>query len=332
MDRRDFVKATSMGALVGAGASVTSGCGAVPLRLASHEETSLLERLDHGLSALRGSPGVLHGFGNRNTHVDALARLGLEALVVADVARSIPDGAELSPALARRLTEELPVLDRSVAAYGNLLAGMPMGARRNLERAVRRRPDVPMEVAEWIDERASLNGISRESRLRLRQLASGVATRTRRQSMSAVMDDTVGKIERIVAHKGASLASARDAASNAMLASIWQTLDDGVPTNTGGAAPTSELGQPSAPPPVIVDANGEPYAPRAGARPGHRGDSELVIGGVLMGAGVAAFGLVTLIGAAAGSLMWGMIIGATPGGVLLVVGLVFLIIGAAQNA
>jgi hypothetical protein len=334
MERREFLEATTLAALVGAvGASTTSGCGAAPLRLASHEEASLLERLDRGLTVVRGSTAAEHGLHNRNSNVDALARLALEALVVADVARAIPPHAELSPAFASRLMQELPVLDRSVAAYGNLLQGMPMGARRNLERAVRQRPEVAMEMAEWIDGRAAASGVSRESRLRLRQLASGVTTRARRQSMSAVIDDTVDKVERIVAHKGGSLASARNAASNAMLASIWQTLDDGVPTNTGGAPPPSyggQLGAPSAPPPVVYDPERPP--PMEPAQEGGRGDRELEIGGILIGAGVAAFGIATGIGAAAGSVMWGMIIGATPGGILLVVGLVFLIIGAAQNA
>lgn len=333
MERREFIEATTLSALVGVAGASTAGCGAAPMRLGSHEEASLLARLDRGLSVIRGSSAAEHGLHNRNANVDRLARLGLEALVVADVARSIPPEAELSPAFASRLMEELPVLDRSVAAYGNLLAGMPMGARRNLERAVRRRPEVAMEMAEWIDERAAASGVSHESRMRLRALASRVTTRARRQSMSAVVDDTVDKVERIVTRKGGSLASARNAASNAMLASIWQTLDDGVPASPGGAPPPSyagQLGAPSAPPPVVIDPERPPVTEPADE--GGRGDRELEIGAILIGSGVAAFGLATGIGAAAGSVMWGMIIGATPGGILLVVGLVFLIIGAAQNA
>lgn len=336
MDRRGFVRSTTLGALVGASVPALTGCGgagARPSLLSGREADDLVRRLDRGLESARRGPSLFTARAP-DAHRDRLARLGIEALVVADVARSIPANAELPPSLAARLIEELPVLDRCVANYGPLIAGMPLGARRNTGRLLARRPDAPMELAEWIDARAAEHAISHESRLRLRRLALDVTRRIRRQSLGAVVDDTVDKVERIIAHKGAPVALARQATGNAMLASVWQTLDTGVPPAGGSPAPPAptpgqELDAPTPTPAVPWDPE---IPPRPLPQPVGRGDQELMVGGILIGTGVGVFGIGTLIGWAVGSAVWGAIISATPGGILVVIGLIFLIIGAAQNA
>jgi hypothetical protein len=62
------------------------------------------------------------------------------------------------------------------------------------------------------------------------------------------------------------------------------------------------------------------------------GDPELIVGGVMMGAGALVFGVFTIIGAAVGDIGLWMAIGATPGGTLLIVGLIVLLVGVAQNS
>lgn len=310
MERRDFVRASTLGAMVGMTGLGASACGSVQPRprMASSEADELLGRLDRGLRSVRHDASVL--VGNHNPRVERMVRLGLEALVVADVARSIDPEAELPDGLRDRLAEELPVLDRCTAAYGQLLEGLPMAARRNVERISRGRPDAAMEIAEWIDERASERAISHESRMRLRRIANQVKTRIRRQSISAVIDDTVGKVERIVAHKGGSIAHARQTSSNAMLASIWQSLEEGGQHQVAEAPPEATMESPEENP----------------------GDPELIVGGVMMGAGALVFGVFTIIGAVTSDLALWMAIGATPGGTLLIVGLIVLLVGVAQNS
>ncbi len=306
MERRGFLQVTAGGALFGLAGAGASGCGAAPVRLGQVEADDLLARLDNGLRSVRSAPRQSNR-SRRNRVVDEMVALGMEALVVADVAKSIPAGAEIPTALADRLREELPVLDRATAAYSGLLAEMPREARRHVQEHMRANPDYPMRVAEWIDERAAAHRVSHESRLRLRNLAGQVTARVRRQSVGAVIDDTVGKVERIVEHHGAELAWAREVGTSALTAGIWRSLD----------APHQQ--EPGTPEPE-------------GAQQGGAGDEELIIGGVLMGSGVAVFGIATLVGALAGDLGIGIAVGATVGGILLIVGLSVLIVGVAETS
>ncbi len=325
MDRRGFLWTTAGTALAGLTAANTSGCGAAQLRLGNDEAGALLARLDHGLRTIRSAPRTLSGR-NQNDAAERVARLGLEALVVADVARSIPEGSEIPAALAERLQQEMPVLDRCADTYTGLLAGLPPAARRHLEEHLRARPDAAMRVAEWIDEGASEHAVAYESRLKLRQLATNVTARMRRQSMGAVIDETLGKVERVMAQHGTPTAMARQAGTNAMLASIWQQIEGG--GSPGGAA--SGLAAPGDPAPPPPQWGTEPE-PELIEQQGP-GDTELIVGGVMMGAGAVVFGIATLIGALAGDVFLGMLIGATPGGTLVIVGLIVLLVGVAQNA
>lgn len=324
MDRRGFLWTTA--GIAGVAAVHASGCGAAPFRLGGDEAGTLIARLDQGLRAIRTAPPRLDPRRNQNDATERVARLGLEALVVADVARSIPQGAEIPGGLAARLQQEMPVLDRCAETYTGLLAGIPVSARRHLEEHLRARPDAAMSIAEWIDESASEHAIAYESRLKLRHLATNLTARVRRQSMSAVIDDTLGKVERVMAQHGPPVAMARQAGTNAMLASIWQTID--APRAPGGAG--TALGQPTTqlavPPPPPSPPPGE-QAPQE-----NPGDPELAVGGVMMGAGAVVFGIATLIGAAVGNVAMGALVGATPGGTLVLVGLIVLLVGVAQNS
>ena len=199
MRRRDFLSGTTLSAIVGVAGA---GCAGAGYRLSPTEGQAALERLDRGLEAARGGARTLEGLGPLAADAEQLVRLGLEAFVVADVARSIPPDAELSPGLAARLQEELPVLGRATYHYTSLLAGLSPAGRARVEGVMREQPDAPMRVAEWIDTKAAEFGVDYESRIKLREVATNLGTRARRQSLRAVIDDTVGKVERVVAQKG----------------------------------------------------------------------------------------------------------------------------------
>lgn len=342
MERRDFLSQVAAGAGVSASlgmGAMMSGCGAAMQtrpELGARDTVDLLGRLERGLGAVRNLPaGNLHAalpsWQLRPDLSERILRTGIEALVVADVARSIPAGVRLPSELAQRLEAELPTLARATGAYHALLAGTPPAMRRNVDRRFRTDPDTAMEITSFIDQHASMIGISTESRLRLRSNTAQITSRIRRQSANAVVDDTISKVETIVARSGGDIALARSSTSHAMIQAIWQQVE-GVYTPGGTTQqPAQQLGpqgiyvppQGELPPDATIPP--EEYDPNPGNR-------ELEIGGILIGSGLAAFGLATLIGFAAGSAMWGAIIGATPGSILLIVGIVFLIIGGVQNA
>lgn len=229
---------------------------------------------------------------------ERVLRITLEGLVVADVARSIPEDVNLPRALTDRLAPELPLLHGSIGTNHALMTAMPARARANLTRRVREHPDGLMDVASWIDGHAAIVGTSAASRLELRRAAVGISARMRRQSASAVIDDYSGKVERAVVRSGGSLERTRSAVTAAMTMAIWQDVDDSLPL--GG------LGDPGAPAPVQIVEHEEapprereqlPYS-EGWDRPG---DSEMQVGAIMMPFGVLTCGVLLVVGLIAGA-------------------------------
>lgn len=325
MERRTFLASVAVGVgAAGTGAVWLPGCGAAAGRsvrpLGSREAADLADRLARGLRTVREAPFAAPGapvpWSSSVAARDAVMRLGLEALVVADVVRSIPPGTTIPDPLARPVAEALPILDRSVATYYALLARTPPAVRRNVDRRFAERPALAMEIAEVLDGRAREIGISTDSRIRLRSSAANVGLRIRRQSSNALVDDCLAKVDRVVGQSGADLRLASHVTTTALVDRIWLQVDA-----------ASGVRSPSAPAAHVVD----PEVPPAQPEPAAPGDGELITGGILLGCGLASFGVGGIVSAATSSLL-PFAIAATPGSVLTLLGLIFLIVGAVQNA
>jgi hypothetical protein len=190
---------------------------------------------------------------------------------------------------------------------------MPRAAKRRLDRKLRAHPATPTDVAEWIDRHAGRLGVAPASRLVLREKAAAAATRIRRQSASAVIDDTVEKVGRVSAPSGSSLARARSVTAQAMIEAIWQQIDG--PPAVGLGSPSGGWGEPGSADEHrrLEDLDWatftEPSGPRAWSPEWDRpGDEEHMIGAIMM-----PFGLVSC-------------------GLMLIIGLIVLIAGSVQNA
>ncbi|HEY8430242.1 MAG TPA: hypothetical protein VIL20_17795 [Sandaracinaceae bacterium] len=335
MERRAFLSTVALGAgAAGAGAIWLPGCGAPSgAALGSREVDDLLGRLERGVRSVRESPiGAPGRPAGALAPSERLLRVGLEALVVADVARSIPPGAHLPGELAVALDRALPVLDHCVVGYHTLLDETPRVARRKIDRAFRSKPGLAMDVAEAIDDRAADIGISRDSRLRLRRAAANVGTRVRRQSAGALIDDCVAKMESVAARSGADVRAARSMTAQALVAAIWQQVEGNAPgggaaSSLGAPAPAPSAPSAPEPPPVALEYE-EPRVPAPAQSPG---DTELIVGGTMLGAGLAVFGIGGIISLAMNS-PWPVVVAATPGGVAVIIGIILLIVGAVQNA
>ncbi len=338
MERRTFLSTLAVGAgAAGAGAIWLPGCGGPPAAaLRPHEAQDLLGRLERGLGRVRSAP-------RREGAPDRVIRVGLEALVVADVARSIPAGTLLPATLAERLGDSLPILDDCVVAYHALLEEAPRAMRRKLDQTFRAKPAMAMDVAEQIDAHAGAIGISRESRIKLRRVAANVGARVRRQSAGALIDDCAAKMEHVVARAGGDLRAARSATTTALVHAIFQQIDGAVPGG-GAAGALGAPGSPSAPgdvppaPPAPVDQGRTAdwrlhERPPGGPLPGASGpgDPELTVGGVMGGAGLAVFGIAGLVSLGMQT-AFPLLVVATPAGVAVIIGLILLIVGGVQNS
>lgn len=316
-----------------------SGCGAAGVRteLGARETTALLTRLDRGLSRVASEPmGALAAaqpWQVRPELGERVLRLGAQSLVVADVARSIPNDVRVPDELRGRLLETLPILDECTATYHRVLATTPPAVRRNIDRHFRANPDAAMDVAAYLDGHASAIGISPESRLRMRSNASYVTTRIRRQSTTAQIEDCLFKVESTVARNGGSAAALRAASAPAFVDAMWQAVE-GEPGVSTPPPPPGYGGSASVTVTAPAPGTAAPYEapPPEPTTSGSPGDTELIVGGVMIGAGLAVFGIGTLIGLAVGDVALAAAISATPGGSLVITGIICIIVGAVQNA
>lgn len=321
-----------------------AGCGAAVLRpeLGARETTELLTRLERGISGVRSTPvgglAAARPWQLRPDAAESLLRLGMEAAIVTDVARSIPSDRRVPTELGQVLASHVPILDECVSSYHHLLRTAPAITRRNVDQRLRAEPDLVGQAVAWIESQADTIGISDDSRVRLRSAANEVGARIRRQSTNAVIDDCVLKVDTMVARSGSTLLDVRTTRTGAMIDAIWQAVEGtgsaGLATPTPppsyGGTTASGVVTVTSPPMILPD---EPMVPEPPPSTESPGDSELIIGGILMGSGVVVFGLGTLIGwAITGNALLPMLIAATPGSILLIIGLILVIVGAVQNS
>ncbi len=327
MRRRAFIEATALGTVavgtvaVGTGA-VGAGCGGIQARaaLADSEARVLAARLERGMRRLSDQPfgSMIQGPpGTRPDLTERVLRLTIESLVVLDVLRSIPEGAAIPAGLAEVLAPRMVTLDRTIHTHYALLSRMPIERRRNLDGRIRERPELAMDVGQWIDRHAAELGVPADNRVRLRHSAMTLGARLRRQSTNAVVDDCTNKLDELFARQAAPLPSDLADATARVVDVMWQQVGE-----------STDLGSPVSPPPrvqivsaealadplVVPDRFGaasemmDPTEPvqwnDSWARPG---DEELRLGAIMM-----PLGLVTC-------------------GVLLIVGIIVVIAGSVQN-
>lgn len=290
--RRAFLRR----AAIGSGALAT-GCATLGRpALSAPRATELIARLDEGLARIRAMPpGMIRGqlpWPATSPTFEEDAKQTLEGLVVTDVLREVDRDARVPAAFALRLAEAMPAVDRCVDAFH---AKSSPDARGRLDAATRRRPDLPTDVAAWIDDRAAEVGVGPTSRTQLRHAAAEMKIRMRRQSPRAVMDEVAEKVDRLVARRDAPAAIAHRASATALLASIQQGLE------VGGVAPGlgRRLDAPRASAPVrLVEAPPLPVPERRrwNERWGSPGDANIRLGAILMPFGLVSCGVMLFVG------------------------------------
>ncbi len=305
MLRRGFLTV----AAAGAGATVV-GCGASQHRpvLGAAESNELAARLERGLRHLHDQPFGSMVRGRRETRPDLtehVLRLTLESLMVLDVLRSVPEGADIPPALAEVLAPAMPRLDRAIHTHHALLSRMPVARQRRLDQAMRERPSLVMDVAEWVDGHAARLGVPHDNRLRLRQSAVSVGTRLRRQSANAVVTDCVAKLDEVFARQSVVLPAQLSERTARVVDVMWQQVDGG-----DASAPPLEV---SPPPRSVASAYSDPLIvpDRLGASAGmvdptepvqwndswaRPGDEEIRLGAIMMPLGLVTCGILLFVG------------------------------------
>lgn len=318
MRRRGFLGTAAVAATALGTGTLAEGCGGgvAATRLASSEASELAARLSRGMQRLHDQPVgsmIPPRSGVRTDLTENVLRLTLESLVVLDVLRSLPEGADVPAELAEVLGPALPRLDRAVHTHHALLSRMPRDRRRVLDDAIRQRPALVMDVAEWVDHHAAELGVPHENRLRLRHSAMSVGSRIRRQSTNAVVDDCVAKLDEVFARQGVQLPAELRERTARVVDVMWRQVDGSselaAPAGAASPAPVTEgpvmaaTPERSGDPLVVPDRFGasegmaDPTEPvqwnDSWARPG---DEEIRLGAIMMPLGLVTCGILLFVG------------------------------------
>jgi len=215
-----------------------------------------------------------------------------------------------------------------------LMARTSPAQRDAIQAQLRRQPDLGLRLAESLNRPAQKLGVSIKRRAQLRTMSTHLSWRMRVQSPSLVMDDVLGKVQRVAARNGQDEELKRHLATHIGEETFWRNQtrlamaggageaaadDDGLfddgPAGAKGAGGPDEPG-------VAPAVRSEPFEARPQVK--RRGGALISTGLWMMGTGAGSVAI------GAGILAAESIVGAfvmTAGGVAIVAGLIVLVVG-----
>lgn len=353
MDEQSGRREVLAGAL-GVGATMLSGCvrrvsGPLPEvpPLPPGELEATLKNLDLVVGAIQRSKpdpvryGVPQGANVGAGH--ALMAKTLSAMHVMGTFGELPERTQLQPEVQRRMWRALPDVHDAMMSMTDWLDALGPEERRRIDAKVRKDGDLPMRIAEQIDADAKRVGVPASQRTKLRALTAHLAWRLRNQGTGPLVDELVGKVDRVIARHGADAELQRAVAAKVAEAQLFgMQLAPG--SEDAAATPVQVL-----PPPVVVDVHPPPggaqVSPARHVRRSHSGRNEALtaslilwgcvvvaaaIGGILIGVGSSQPNPSGQYGP--NSTMSAGLVLFTVAGVLAIAGLITLIVAAVIDA
>jgi hypothetical protein len=346
MDRRDFLKNSLLLGLTGAAAAAAS-CATTQVRVPQPHTRSrvdmhdYLAQLDHSLfvidraDTLRDFRAVAHdvpdhepaGFASSET----LTKKTFGALAITGAFLDLDEDDRTHPGMQERMWGAMDDMDLAVDGTVAMLGALPGSERDAVRQRITNEPELLERVSAAIEEKAVLAGLPDKRRRHLRRLVTLVGSELRERGSDGMIHQfmTAAANARSVARRNAQEAPGAPAAGPPP-----PPVAPATPPVAPPPAPETQLTpmqiapEPAGPmaAPVLLPA--EPFEPPPPQRV-HR--HWISSGGITLGIGVG-LGLLSagLIAAGGGALFVGMFV-ATAGAVGLILGLIFLIIGAARG-
>lgn len=195
MRRRDFMGWLAAGALTASPAAAEE----VANQGAGRREARKLRR---ALRRLEAAPAGAWQAYSAPEHRPAarLLRSTMRTLAVADSVTSLPPAERRVAEMDEVLQESAAEVDYVLQAHLARIASMRPEDAQRYRSALRADPELPRRVVGDIDAIAAEAGLGARERKRLRDTASHLAWRLERQSLDAVLDDTLNQVGRQLAH------------------------------------------------------------------------------------------------------------------------------------
>jgi len=263
---------------------------------------------------------------------EALFRRSLSSLFLTQTFRDLPLEAQRHPRLQALMHARLPEVDQTVFDVTDMLETLDPEQRQALRHELARRPSLPLELSEAIDERAAAAGVSANRRRQLRSMLTQASFRLRHAAPDTLIDEYTAKVRRATAPGGAAQAMALQAAARAtedlFFSAQVASASAASPAAASAAAPAPTSARPAsaAHRRRTGTGAGRPVpAPEPSSASAHPGEGTMITGAWLLGIGVVTFGVSAAIVSAGGT---ALLVGATIGALLFAIGLIVLLVGA----
>jgi len=300
------------------------------------------------------SPGGAAISGDEVARTGTLVRKAVRTLYMTGRFLDMPEEMKVHPGVQARLGAMQTEMDDAVMGMTDRLERMTPDDHRRVQDYLKKDDLFGERLARVLEKTASDDGLTFQRSFGLRSATLDLSQRMAAQSPALVVDPLVRKVRRIEAHPRSDAEEARRLAARvgeeafwahqeriALLHEAWTTRLGARSALASGALATSTYVWPSSAPPAAQtsdDTRIEP-APTPPLRVYRTsGQQTMKAGGITMGFGLGsvALGLICAGIATAPALsgfIWpALILGVTIGPILLVVGLIIVIVGAAIRA
>lgn len=211
MNRRDLLKQS-----IGLGAAVATGCAA-PHTLGAGSEgqgpdmDQYLAKLDADLAcidrqdprpafrahlgAIADDPRFLKAFESHSPLVIDTAK----ALYLTASFRDLPEQSRLHPGMQQRMLQAAPAMSRAILGMREHLANLTPEQKKELQTKLRAEPSLGEALCRSLDDHVSMARIQPERRVRQRMVMNSYAWRMEHQSVAAVIEPQLDKVDRFLA-------------------------------------------------------------------------------------------------------------------------------------
>ena len=231
MDRRNFIKRGAVGATGFVAGTRPEGLAGAEVPkvppLSTDEMESYLEKVDEGSSRILQWPLAerLGIAGELEPEREELARKAVFSLYMAGMFGDLPVENQLHPGMQDRMWDAAPTMDEALDGLTEFLVAQPAESLETVRSALHGRPEVAHRIITLVDEEAERSGVSEPRRAQLRAIFNDTGWRLANQPPSLIVDEYVGKVQKVTASDVKELARERWLLSRFGEEVFWQAQE-----------------------------------------------------------------------------------------------------------
>ena len=228
MERRELLQ---MGGLFGIGMTLGGGTGCLPRVVPRHasdaEMTKVLATLDENLERV-SRYDMLDDFTRRaNTNARytdndrALSRMSMRSLYMSATFRSLPEEAQMHPAMQERVIKQLPEMDEAIFGMTDRMSTLAEDRREFVRAALHRETTGPEAISQVFDQGMGVLDMPLRRRFQMRSIFAQVGFRMQKQP-AVVIDEYVNKVHKTTALIGSQVELQRRIAAQIGQDAYWK--------------------------------------------------------------------------------------------------------------